>query len=56
MILATDEYDGKRQECRIIKRDLKAAKDLYKTTLAIAVKEAPIEDEDGNDLPLKMVL
>ena len=54
--MATDEYDGKRQECRIIKRDLKAAKDLYKTALAIAMKEAPIKDEDGVELPLMKVL
>lgn len=56
MILATDEHDGKRQECLRIKRDLKAAKILYKTSRAIAMKEAPIEDEDGNDLPLMKVL
>lgn len=54
--LATDEYDGKKQEFLRIKRDFKLAKTVYKESKNIAMAEAPLEDEDGNELPLKNVL
>lgn len=54
--LATDEYDGKKQEFLRIKRDFKLAKNVYKESKNIAMAEAPLEDEDGNELPLKNVL
>lgn len=54
--LATDEYDGKKQEFLRIKRDFKLAKNVYKESKKIAMAEAPLEDEDGNELPLKNVL
>jgi chromosome segregation ATPase len=54
--LATDEYDGKKQQFYTIKRDFKAGKILYTEAQTIAMTEAPLEDEDGNELPLKKVL